>query len=279
MKNFLIGGVLLVVFLGGSLILVSKIGTPAPKQIACTMEAKLCPDGSSVGRTGPKCEFVDCPNAGNVKEAEATIAVLNQKILNNGVYITPLEMMGDSRCPLGVQCIWAGTVNLKVLLEREGGVQTATLTIGNPLTFAGKRVSLVGVTPRAHSGKTILPADYRFEFSVMDGALVSGGVLEGIMTIGPICPVERIDHPCLPTPEMFAARKIAIYRSDKKTLVTTITPNGQGLFSVSLAPGIYYVSMASQTGGASRVSGLPKMVPIKSSITVHLDISVDTGIR
>jgi len=25
--------------------------------VACTMEAKLCPDGSVVGRTGPTCEF------------------------------------------------------------------------------------------------------------------------------------------------------------------------------------------------------------------------------
>ena len=30
-------------------------------QIACTMEAKLCPDGSAVGRTGPNCEFAPCP--------------------------------------------------------------------------------------------------------------------------------------------------------------------------------------------------------------------------
>jgi hypothetical protein len=28
---------------------------------ACTMEAKVCPDGSSVGRAGPNCEFADCP--------------------------------------------------------------------------------------------------------------------------------------------------------------------------------------------------------------------------
>ena len=32
-----------------------------PEQVACTMEAMLCPDGSSVGRTGPKCEFSPCP--------------------------------------------------------------------------------------------------------------------------------------------------------------------------------------------------------------------------
>lgn len=31
-------------------------------QVACTQEAKLCPDGSYVGRTGPKCEFTACPN-------------------------------------------------------------------------------------------------------------------------------------------------------------------------------------------------------------------------
>lgn len=28
---------------------------------ACTAEAKVCPDGSSVGRTGPRCEFSECP--------------------------------------------------------------------------------------------------------------------------------------------------------------------------------------------------------------------------
>jgi hypothetical protein len=37
--------------------------TPSPKenQVMCTMDAKLCPDGSSVGRTGPNCEFAACP--------------------------------------------------------------------------------------------------------------------------------------------------------------------------------------------------------------------------
>lgn len=27
----------------------------------CTMDAKRCPDGSYVGRTGPNCEFAPCP--------------------------------------------------------------------------------------------------------------------------------------------------------------------------------------------------------------------------
>ncbi|MDD3487180.1 MAG: hypothetical protein PHF35_02255 [Candidatus Moranbacteria bacterium] len=30
---------------------------------ACTMEARQCPDGSYVGRSGPNCDFSPCPGA------------------------------------------------------------------------------------------------------------------------------------------------------------------------------------------------------------------------
>src|SRR6266481_4142275 len=37
---------------------------PAPeRQVACTMEAKLCSDGSHVARVGPSCDFSACPAA------------------------------------------------------------------------------------------------------------------------------------------------------------------------------------------------------------------------
>lgn len=32
-----------------------------PATVACTMEAKICPDGSAVGRSGSNCEFTACP--------------------------------------------------------------------------------------------------------------------------------------------------------------------------------------------------------------------------
>lgn len=41
---------------------VPREGWNQPK--ACTEEAKLCPDGSSVGRVGPDCEFAPCPDEG-----------------------------------------------------------------------------------------------------------------------------------------------------------------------------------------------------------------------
>lgn len=39
--------------------------TDYPNPIMCTMEAKQCPDGSYVGRTGPRCEFTKCPTTIN----------------------------------------------------------------------------------------------------------------------------------------------------------------------------------------------------------------------
>lgn len=48
-----------------------------PKPVACAEEAKVCPDGSSVGRTGPNCEFAQCPDiivedGPEIREAEAS---------------------------------------------------------------------------------------------------------------------------------------------------------------------------------------------------------------
>lgn len=41
---------------------ITPLPTGAPDGTACTMDAKICADGSSVGRTGPNCEFAPCPS-------------------------------------------------------------------------------------------------------------------------------------------------------------------------------------------------------------------------
>ena len=40
-------------------------GQNNPGPTACTADAKICPDGSAVGRTGPNCEFAQCPGQSN----------------------------------------------------------------------------------------------------------------------------------------------------------------------------------------------------------------------
>lgn len=38
-----------------------KFTNPNVTPVGCTLDAKICPDGTSVGRTGPNCEFAPCP--------------------------------------------------------------------------------------------------------------------------------------------------------------------------------------------------------------------------
>ena len=53
------------VIAGGSYLVFERYSATSGQNnpAACTMEAKLCPDGSNVGRTGPNCEFSLCPTA------------------------------------------------------------------------------------------------------------------------------------------------------------------------------------------------------------------------
>jgi heat shock protein HslJ len=48
--------------------IVNECGCRGPPSCACTEEAKVCPDGSAVGRTGPNCEFAPCPGEGSTQE-------------------------------------------------------------------------------------------------------------------------------------------------------------------------------------------------------------------
>lgn len=59
---------------------------------ACTEEARLCPDGSAVGRTGEKCEFAPCPQISSLlSEAEARViaeksCIKGGEVLSAGIY-------------------------------------------------------------------------------------------------------------------------------------------------------------------------------------------------
>lgn len=56
--------------------------------VYCTMEAKLCSDGSYVGRTGSKCEFALCPK-------EDLIRILSP--MANEEISSPLAIKGEAR--------------------------------------------------------------------------------------------------------------------------------------------------------------------------------------
>jgi len=82
--------ILAVIVGGGSLVyqywwLPREEAKNSQKPVACTEEAKVCPDGSAVGRTGPNCEFALCSNKdthdGKVYNHAGEVVKINQ---NNG---------------------------------------------------------------------------------------------------------------------------------------------------------------------------------------------------
>ncbi|MCU0660518.1 MAG: hypothetical protein MUD00_02815 [Candidatus Pacebacteria bacterium] len=44
--------------------------------VACTMDAKICPDGTAVGRVGPNCDFAACPVDTSDTPATTTVDIL-----------------------------------------------------------------------------------------------------------------------------------------------------------------------------------------------------------
>lgn len=138
-------------------------------RIACTMEAKLCPDGSYVGRSGPNCEFTKCPEA------------------------------------------------------------------------------------------------------------VAMGIIKGKVTVGPICPVERLDSPCPVPPEAYTSREVILYAADGTTVVKRMRFAPDGTYRFEALAGTYVLGIPNQGVGGSR--DLPKTVTIKSGETFEVNFSIDTGIR
>lgn len=138
-----------------------------PEGTVCTMDAKMCPDGTYVGRTGPNCEFV-CPavgsNTSTTTSEKKFQAKLNQQSLSIYSTVTPIEVLEDSRCPTDVQCIQAGTVRLKVLVISPSGQSTNILKIGDSMSTESEVITFLGVSPTKISTININPSTYLFQF-------------------------------------------------------------------------------------------------------------------
>ncbi len=154
-----------------------------PPSVVCADDSMICPDGSVVPRIAPGCDFAPCPsgsgtpdrvNASSSPSREAdgkndeTRARVGSVLERGGVVIEVKRVSSDSRCPSDVVCIQAGTVVVDVSLKKENGSQDVSLTLGLPITFAGKRIALDSVDPKPLSDRPISPSDYLFGFSVTD---------------------------------------------------------------------------------------------------------------
>ncbi len=104
------------------------------------------------------------------------------------------------------------------------------------------------------------------------------GSLEGKVTIGPLCPVERIPPApgCQPTDATYKAFPVAVYSPSQKMIIAEIKPAVNGSYRVELPEGNYVVEMENPHKFGKN---LPQAVIIRNNQTTTLDINIDTGIR
>lgn len=106
------------------------------------------------------------------------------------------------------------------------------------------------------------------------------GFLEGKISIGPICPVEKDppDPGCLPTAETYKAYPVSVWTSDGRRKIMQINPELNGSYITDLEPGNYLIILET---GRSNIgsSNLPVEVTIISDNVTTLNIDIDTGIR
>ncbi len=110
-KNIKLLPVILTLALLGTTAYLARINyIQQPEPVFCTQEARLCPDGSYVGRTGPKCEFSACPEnislpVGYTLDAYSVEKTLETACTKNSDCVTPDEYQLIQRCPLVTICI------------------------------------------------------------------------------------------------------------------------------------------------------------------------------
>lgn len=239
--------------------------------VACTQEAKLCPDGSAVGRTGPNCQFAPCPSSSGTLSLSLE-ATIGQKVTGQGVSIVPTEVLEDSRCPIDVVCIQAGTVRIKALLVSGLGEANQEFKLGVPVTTEAETVTLTNVSPVPKSTVQIQNSDYLFTFLIAKRT-ISG--VRGTVELGPTCPVMR-DPPDPQCADKPYATTITVYRTGLSTVFATGKSDAAGTFTFSLAPGSYTLVAAGGTV-LPRCSPVDVIVPVSGYMTAN--ISCDTGIR
>lgn len=100
-----------------------------------------------------------------VRSDSATIGVGETVVFEkNGVAVTYVGLEGDSRCPIGVTCVWEGDGSVRIRLDAGAstveGVLHTTLE-PRSLTIGGHTVSLIDVLPRPVYEKPVAPSETR----------------------------------------------------------------------------------------------------------------------
>ena len=93
---------------------------------------------------------------------------IGESVMINDLRLTFRGVEGDSRCPVGVQCVWAGDAEIALKIEQGSKAAVAALhtTLEPKKTeWNGYTISLVSLAPQ-RAANAPDPADYRAEIVV-----------------------------------------------------------------------------------------------------------------
>ena len=97
-------------------------------------------------------------------------AGLDERVYVDGPYVTPLEVIEDSRCPINARCVWAGRTRLSVKIDLGSRSEVREIGSDAPIQVADGTLSLVEVQPDRLAGEQPKrPPPYRFGFTFAGG--------------------------------------------------------------------------------------------------------------
>ncbi|HSH03887.1 MAG TPA: hypothetical protein VLL52_15330 [Anaerolineae bacterium] len=166
----------------------ASLGCPQPDQMYAQM---ITPGARVLVNTGAKkivyhtslsgqfvrCDTVDpnsipLPKDDAIAPTQPTKLGVGDTITIDGVDITFVEVTEDSRCPVGVTCVWEGQVGVKLTLNTQNQLvgETTLTSVRAPQQTVGKHtVTLVEVGPPLNKDGSALTAnDYYITLTLTD---------------------------------------------------------------------------------------------------------------
>jgi hypothetical protein len=116
------------------------------------------------------------PNQGRQAVGTAkmeAVARLGTTVQLGSTTLTPLTVEEDSRCPMDVQCIQAGTVRVQVRVHVASQNRVTSVGSGTPVQLATGWLHLAAVCPPRLTTTRISPSDYVLTFKLLPSAAPS----------------------------------------------------------------------------------------------------------
>ncbi|GGD76728.1 hypothetical protein [Croceicoccus mobilis] len=104
---------------------------------------------------------------GGTPAPDGSAVALGQPVSADTVVLTPMEVIEDSRCAAGTECVWQGRVVVTTRVDGAGWRETVNLIAGQDQSVRGVHVVLYEVAPTKGTGE-ISASDYRFKLDAND---------------------------------------------------------------------------------------------------------------